>query len=86
MEEWYSKVRKLKDESVEDYKTEQVCHRVFQDLKRLKVKDKGKFRQRMGPEFGAWAMSLQDSHPPEMVAAILNDDEFWKLTLAQTKL
>jgi hypothetical protein len=81
MEEWYSKVRQLKDESVDDYKTEEICHRVFQDLKRLKIKDKGKFKQRMGPEFGAWTMSLHDMYRVESVAAIVNDDDFWNLTL-----
>jgi hypothetical protein len=81
MEEWYSKVRQLKDESANDYKTEEVCHRVFQDLRRLKIKDKGKFKQRMGPEFGAWTMSLHAEFSVESVAAILNDDEFWSLTL-----
>jgi hypothetical protein len=81
MEEWYSKVRKLKDESADHHKTEQVCHRVFHDLKRLKIKDKAKFKQRLGPEFGAWTMSLYNYFSSEMVAAVLNDDEFWTLTI-----
>jgi len=81
MKDWYSKVRKLKDESADGHKTEQVCHRVFHDIKRMKIKDKGKFKQRMGPEFGAWTMSLHDMYPAETVAAIVNDDEFWSLTM-----
>ena len=81
MKDWYSKVRKLKDESANDYKTEEICHRVFHDIKRMKIKDKGKFKQRMGPEFGAWTMSLHDMYPAETVAAIVNDDEFWSLTM-----
>ena len=81
MKDWYSKVRKLKDESADGHKTEQVCHRVFHDLKRMKIKDKSKFKQRLGPEFGAWTMSLYNYFSTEMVAAILNDDEFWNLTI-----
>ena len=81
MEEWYSKVRKLKDESADDYKTEELCHRIFQDMKRLKFKDKSKFKQRLGPEFGAWTMSLHAAFSVETVYAIVNDDEFWLLTV-----
>lgn len=83
MEEWYSAVRKLKDESENGYKTEEFCHRIFQDIRRMKLvpKEKGKFDQRTGSKFALWTESLEVDYPQEMVTEILNDDDFWKLTL-----
>ena len=51
MEEWNKAVRILKDESMEPNKTAQLCERIFQDLRRMKIKDKKKFYERLGPEF-----------------------------------
>ena len=78
MEDWYSAVRKLRDVSAEPYKTEQFCQHVFQSLRRLKIKDKGKFNQRMGPEFSSWSGGLE---PQSLAISILNEDDFWQLTL-----
>ena len=44
MEEWNKTVRILKDESVHPNKTAQLADRIFQDLKRMNIKDKKKFR------------------------------------------
>ena len=86
MEEWYSAVRRLKDESENGYRTEEFCHRIFQDLKRMKLssKEKGKFIQRMGPQFTQWTSSLEADYAESLVTAILNDDTFWDLTLKAT--
>ncbi len=84
MEEWYSKVRQLKDESEQPYFTEQFCQRVYHDLRRMKVRDKGKFKQRMGPEFDNWVARLHEDYNPELSKEILNDDDFWLLTLKYT--
>jgi len=74
-------VRILKDESMEPNKTAQLADRIFQDLKRMKIKDKKKFVQRLGPEFENWALKLEDDYPSYIVTNILNDDDFWTLTL-----
>jgi len=81
MEEWNKAVRILKDESMEANKTAQLADRIFQDLKRMNIKDKKKFVQRLGPEFENWALKLEDDYPSYIVTNILNDDDFWKLTL-----
>jgi len=81
MEEWNKMVRILKDESMEPNKTAQLADRIFQDLKRMKIKDKKKFVQRLGPEFENWALKLEDDYPSYIVTNILNDDDFWTLTL-----
>ena len=84
MQAWYSKVRQLKDESESPYGTELCVKKMFHDLKRLRVKDKGKFKQRMGPEFEGWVASLTERFPSSMISAIISDDEFWELTLKLT--
>jgi len=79
----------MKDESESPYMTGQFVERVFQDLiprnKRLRIKNKDKFQQRLGPEFDMWAEMLEEKFPKSLVREILNDDEFWKLTLETTK-
>ncbi len=84
MDEWYKKVRLLKDESETPYETEKVTHKLFYDLKRGKIREKGKFKNRMGPEFESWIASLNDRFAPELVNAIISDDEFWEATLKLT--
>jgi len=84
MEEWYTIVRNFKDESENPYLTESFCHRVFQDLKRSKIRDKKKFRERTGNEFTTWSYGLELEYPKSLVMEILNDDDFWVQTLKVT--
>lgn len=84
MEEWKSVVRSLKDDSEIPYKTEELAIRIRQDLKKFKIKDKGKFRQRMGPEFENWILSLSENFSQEVVKEIISDDDFWTATLKIT--
>jgi hypothetical protein len=81
MEEWNKAVRILKDESMEPNKTAELCERIFQDLRRMKIKDKSKFKQRLGPEFENWSLKLEEDYPSYIVVNVLNDDDFWILTL-----
>ena len=85
MEEWNKMVRILKDESTQPNKTAELADRIFQDLKRMKIKDKTKFVQRLGPEFENWALKLEDDYPSFLVVNIVNDDDFWTLTLKVTR-
>jgi len=84
MEEWMSVVRGLKDDSEIPFKTEEIAIAIYHDMKRLRIRDKGKFRQRMGPEFESWTMQLADQFPEAAVKEILSDDEFWQATLKIT--
>lgn len=81
MEEWYSSVRNWMDMFEERLDVKTFCDRIFQDLHFMKIKDKGKFKQRMGPEFELWTKSLEEDYPSELVVELLNDDPFWLLTL-----
>ena len=85
MEAWYSVVRQLKDDSEEPYFTEVFMHRVFHDLSRMRIKEKVKFREHMGPEYDHWVEELVQTYNPEFVGEILQDNEFWTLTLKMTR-
>lgn len=81
MEEWYKIVRNLKDESEDSYLTQQFVNQVYHELRVKRIKDKGKFVQRMGPEFDNWVMQISSKFPLGMVTEIINDDVFWLETL-----
>jgi hypothetical protein len=85
MEKWYEIVGNFKDDSEDSYKTQQFVFRVFRELRKAKIKEKGKFKNRMGPEFDQWVRGLEESFPKEMIIEILNDDDFWLETLKLTQ-
>jgi hypothetical protein len=88
MEAWYSTVRNLKDESEDAKLTRDFCFDVYRDLMYIKqnrtLKEKDKFRNRMGVEFDTWTNELLDSYSQEMITEVLSDDAFWNATLAVT--
>jgi hypothetical protein len=86
METWYAIVGNLRDDSEDPYKTQQLTHQIFRELRKAKIKDKGKFKNRMGPEFENWAQYLSEQYSPELVGEILQDDEFWIETLRVTTI
>jgi len=85
MEAWYAKVRDFKDESESSYLTQAFTRTVFMDVVRflryLSKERRTKFQQRIGPEFEQWSSDMSQMYPEVMVKEILEDDEFWKLTL-----
>uniref|UniRef100_A0A6C0ER68 Uncharacterized protein n=1 Tax=viral metagenome TaxID=1070528 RepID=A0A6C0ER68_9ZZZZ len=81
MEKWYEIVGNLKDESEDSYKTQQFTYQVYRELRRSKIKDKGKFKNRMGPEFEQWVAHMSQEFGTDLVQEIINDDEFWLETL-----
>jgi hypothetical protein len=85
MDKWYEIVGNLRDESEDSYKTQQFVYQVFRELSKAKIKDKGKFKNRMGPEFEQWSSRLIDHYSNELVIEILSDDEFWLETLLITQ-
>lgn len=84
MEQWYTIVRELKNESEIPYNTEQFANKVFHDLSRMRIRDKGKFKNRMGPEFENWVAGLANEYDPEFINAIVGDDKFWEYTVKLT--
>jgi hypothetical protein len=84
-QKWYEMVGNLKDDSEDPYMTQQFIFRVFRELRRAKIKEKGKFKNRTGSEFEQWVKLLEETYPKEMVAEILNDDDFWLELLKLTQ-
>ena len=84
LEKWYSIVRNLKDESEFPYNTEKFTHTVLHDLKRMRIRDKDKFKQRIGVEFTNWTNTFNNEYSSEFISAILGDDEFWNATIKLT--
>jgi len=84
-QKWYEMLGNFKDESENSYLTQQFVFQVFRELRQAKIKEKGKFKNRMGPEFEQWSRLLEETYPKEMVNEILNDDEFWLETLKLTQ-
>jgi hypothetical protein len=74
----------MKDDSEEPNTTQKFFYKVFIELKSKKIKDKGKFRQRMGPEFDIWVSELREEFSDKIVIEIINDDDFWEKTLKVT--
>jgi hypothetical protein len=84
MEEWYRIVRNLEDESEDAYTTQQFTKYVYTDLRLIKIKEKQKFKNRMGREFEVWVATLTQQYPVDLVTEIINDDVFWETTLKLT--
>ena len=85
METWYEIVGNLKDESEDSFVTQLFCYQVYQELSSAKIKEKGKFKNRMGPEFEQWSLHLRETYPNAIIIEILNDDDFWLETLKVTQ-
>ena len=85
MDKWYEIVGNLRDDSENSYMTQQFTHQVYRELRAAKIKDKGKFKNRMGPEFEQWSSRLSELYPNDLVREILSDDEFWLETLLVTQ-
>lgn len=85
MDKWYTIVRNLQDESESKYLTSKFCERVFHELYNARIREKQKFKNRMGPEFEQWATSLVRDYPKDMVNEIISDDTFWNETLSLTQ-
>ena len=85
MEKWYDIIRKLQDDSENKYLTRHFAEHVYHVLKNAHIREKQKFKNRMGPEFEQWVSTLIEEYPEELVQAVLSDDEFWTETMLVTQ-
>lgn len=85
MDKWYTILRSLQDESENKYLTRKVCEQIFHELYNAHIKEKQKFKNRMGVEFEQWVNNLINEYSEDMVLEIINDEEFWTETLAITQ-
>jgi hypothetical protein len=75
MEKWNSIVRKR------DGEDPRLAESFFRLVSRMRIKDKGKFMQRMGPEFEYLVAKLSETYDPEDVKDLISDDEFFTVTM-----
>jgi hypothetical protein len=87
MDKWYEIVKHMEDDSYDEvgdeyrYKTRLLVNQIFRELSGARIKEKGKFKQRMGPEFEQWSLRLEGEYSKDLVMDVLNNDEFWIETL-----
>lgn len=87
MENWYKIVRHMKDDSDEPYLIQQCVYRIFNDLRRSKLRDKTekeKLKNRTGRVFEQWIAKLAEDYSSDFISDILQDDEFWEETIKLT--
>lgn len=80
MDTWIEVVRDLKDSDVDAFETERICRDILRYIRTKRIRDLGKFRQRLGPEYEAFLASLS-MYSPDRIQRIVTDDEFWNETL-----
>jgi len=71
----------MKDESEQPFLTQQITHKIYRDLHTRTVKERIKFKERMGQEFNKWVATLYQLYPTDLVNQIIHDDIFWLATL-----
>jgi len=78
-DKWVEVVRDMKDAAPEPYDVEVVCRDILRYMRTARIRDIGRFKQRIGLEYEAFIKSLH--YEEERVQPIVNDDEFWDATV-----
>ena len=82
-EHWAETVRDLKDvektEGTEPFDVERICRDILRYVRRIRIREVGRFKQRTGLEYEAFLKSL--AYDEELVARIVGDDDFWEATI-----
>lgn len=81
---WVETVRDLKDSEkangTEPYDVERVCRDILRYVRRVRIREVGRFKQRTGLEYESFIKSLA-GYEEELVTRIVGDDEFWDATI-----
>jgi hypothetical protein len=78
-DKWVEVVRDMKDAAAEPYEIEVVCRDILRYMRTTRIRDVGRFKQRIGLEYEAFIKSLP--YEEERVQPIVTDDEFWDATI-----
>lgn len=85
---WVVTVRALKDaekkNGTEPYNVECLCRDILRYMRRVRIRDLGRFKQRTGLEYEAFIKSLI-AYDHELVQRIVGDDDFWAETTGLSK-
>ena len=81
---WAETVRDLKDaekaQGTEPYDVECVCRDILRYVRRVRIREPGRFQQRTGLEYEAFLKALA-RHEEKLVLRIVGDDDFWEATI-----
>lgn len=81
---WGNTVRDLKDagksDGFEPYDVERICRDILRYVRRVRIREIGRFKQRTGLEYEAFLKSME-SHDKELVTHIVSEDDFWDATI-----
>jgi hypothetical protein len=78
-DKWVEVVRDMKDAAPEPYEVEVVCRDILRYMRTMRIRDIGRFKQRIGLEYEAFIKSLP--YEEERIDSIVKDDEFWDATV-----
>ena len=78
-DKWVEVVRDMKDAAVEPYEVEVVCRDILRYMRTVRIRDVGRFKQRVGLEYEAFIKSLP--YEEERIDSIVKDDDFWDATI-----
>jgi len=82
---WVATVRDLKDagksEGFEPYDVECICRDILRYVRRTRIREVGRFKQRTGLEYDAFLKSMEH-HEKELVDRIVGEDDFWDATIS----
>jgi len=76
---WVETVRDLKDAVDEPFDVETVCRVILRYVRRSRIREVVKFKQRLGVEYEAFFSTLA-IYDENIVNYIVNDDPFWTAT------
>jgi hypothetical protein len=85
---WVETVRDLKDaekaHGTEPYDVECVCRDILRYVRRVRIREVGRFQQRTGLEYEAFLKSL-GAYDEELISRIVGDDDFWEATIGMVR-
>jgi hypothetical protein len=83
VDRWVETVRDLKDvekhEGTEPFDVERICRDILRYVRRVRIREVGRFKQRTGLEYEAFLKTLH--YNEDLVSRIVADDDFWDSTM-----
>jgi hypothetical protein len=83
VDRWVETVRDLKDvekhEGTEPFDVERICRDILRYVRRVRIREVGRFKQRTGLEYEAFLKTL--NYNEDLVNRIVADDDFWDATM-----
>lgn len=78
-DKWVEVVRDMKDAEEEPYEIEVVCRDILRYVRTARIRDVGRFKQRIGAEYEAFIKSLP--YEEERIRRVVDDADFWDATV-----